>query len=69
MKELIEKLKALGLSEEMATQAINTVAGFVKSKLPERVHPMIDDVLAGKSPDLANSGGILDSLKGMFASK
>jgi len=53
----------------MATQAITTVAGFVKSKLPESVHPMIDDVLAGKSPDLANSGGILDSLKGMFASK
>lgn len=69
MKELTDKLTALGLSEEMATKAIATVAGFIKSKLPENVHPMIDDIVAGKSPDLGAAGGLLGGLKGMFASK
>lgn len=69
MKELTDKLKSLGLSEEMAAKAITTVAGFIKSKLPEAVHPMIDEVLAGKSPDLGGTGGFIESLKGMFASK
>jgi len=69
MNELLNKLKALGLSEEMATKAITTVAEFVKSKLPESFHQTIDDVLAGKSPDLGGTSGFLDSIKGMFASK
>jgi len=69
MKELTIKLQALGLSEEMAEKAIATVAEFVKSKLPEFVHPMIDDVLAGKSPDLGGLGGMLGGLKGLFGGR
>jgi len=69
MKELLEKLKALGLSEEMATKAITTVGDYVKTKLPENFHQVIDDVLTGKSPDLGGASGFLDSIKGMFASK
>lgn len=68
MKELTDKLTALGLSEDMANKAITTVAEFVKSKLPESTHQMIDDVLAGKSPDMGNLGGIFGSLKGLFSS-
>lgn len=56
MNELKERLIGLGLGEEMADKVITTVAGFVKSKLPESYHGMIDDVLLGKSPDL---GGLL----------
>ena len=63
MNELKLKLTALGLDEEMADKIIVTVAEFVKSKLPSSYHGMIDDVLAGKSPDL---GGILGSLGGLF---
>ena len=62
MDELIAKLKALGLSDEMATSAIHTVANFVKEKTPDQFHSIIDDVLAGKSPDL---GGILGNLGGL----
>lgn len=66
MNELKLKLIGLGLSEEMADKTITTVAEFVKSKIPNSYHGMIDDVLAGKSPDL---GGILGSLGGFFGRK
>ena len=68
MKELTDKLTALGLSEDMATKAIATVAEFVKAKLPGGTHQMIDDVLAGKSPDMGNLGGLLGGIKGFFSS-
>lgn len=66
MNELKEKLTALGLSEEMVDQTITTVADFVKTKVPESYHSMIDDVLAGKTPEL---GGILGKLGGFFGGK
>lgn len=66
MNELKLKLTSLGISEEMADKVIVTVAEFVKSKLPESYHGMIDDVLAGKSPDL---GGIMGKIGGLFGGK
>ena len=66
MNELKLKLTSLGISEEMADKVIVTVAEFVKSKLPESYHGMIDDVLAGKSPDL---GGLLGKIGGLFSGK
>jgi ketopantoate reductase len=66
MNELKEKLTGLGLSEEMTDKAIATVAEFVKSKIPESYHSMIDDVLAGKTPEM---GGILGSIGGLFGGK
>ena len=66
MNELKNKLTALGLSEEMADQVIVTVADFVKARIPDSYHPMIDDVLAGNSPDM---GGILGKLGGLFGGK
>lgn len=66
MNELKEKLQGLGLSPEMADKVIATVAAFVKSKVPANYHGMIDDVLAGKSPDL---GGLLGGLGGLFGGK
>jgi hypothetical protein len=66
MNELKQKLAALGLSEEMTNNVITTVAGFVKSKIPEAYHGMVDDALAGKTPDL---GGIMGSLGGLFGRK
>jgi hypothetical protein len=66
MNELKQKLIALGLSEEMTDKAIATVADFVKSKIPATYHPMIDDVLAGKKPEL---GGLFGGLGGLFGGK
>ncbi len=66
MNELKQKLVALGLSEEMTDKVITTVAEFVKSKIPASYHPMIDDVLAGKTPEL---GGILGSLGSLFGGR
>ena len=63
MNELKQKLVALGLSEEMADKVIVTVAEFVKSKIPESYHGMIDEVLAGKTPQM---GGLFGSLGGLF---
>lgn len=64
MNELKDKLTALGLSDEMAVKAIQTVAEFAKTKLPAHFHGMLDEVLAGKSPDLGGLGGMLGSLFG-----
>ena len=66
MNELKQKLAALGLSEAQVDQAITTVAEFAKAKLPKNLHPVLDDVLAGKSPDLGQLGGMLGGLKGLF---
>ena len=52
MNELKEKLISLGLSEEMTNQIIATVLEFMKSKVPATYHGMIDDVVAGQSPEL-----------------
>jgi hypothetical protein len=66
MNELKAKLTGLGLSPEMADKVLVTVADFTKSKIPVSYHGMIDDVMAGKSPDL---GGILGSLGGLFGGR
>lgn len=66
MNELKERLKALGLSDEMTDKTIATVADYVKSKIPESYHSMIDDVLAGKTPEL---GGLFGGLGGLFGGK
>ena len=66
MNELKEKLVAIGLSGEMADKAIATVADFVKSKVPTSYHSMIDEVMAGKTPEL---GGILGTLGSLFGGK
>jgi hypothetical protein len=67
--ELKTKLSSLGMDEEMATKVIETVADFAKTKLPRQVHSAIDDVLAGKKPDLGALGGMLGSLSGLFGGK
>lgn len=67
MNELKERLSSLGLSPEQVDGAINTVAGFVKSKLPPEYDAMVDSLLAGQTPDLsALGGGLLEKVKGMF---
>lgn len=67
MNELKERLAAIGLSSEQVDQTIETVAGFVKEKLPEQYQPMVDDMLDGKAPDLSQiAGGLLGKMKDLF---
>lgn len=66
MNELKSRLVALGLSEEMAVQAIETVAEFAKSKIPSQFHSMLDDVMAGNKPDLTAISGLIGGFKSFF---
>lgn len=66
INELKTRLTNIGLSEEMATKAIETVAEFAKSKLPESLHGPIEDVMAGQNPDLGKLSGLMGGLGGLF---
>jgi hypothetical protein len=68
MNELKEKLTSLGLSEEQVNGAIQTVAEFVKGKLPPEYQGFVDSLMAGETPDLsALGGGLLEKVKGMLS--
>lgn len=69
INELKTRLTALGLSEEMAGKTIETVAEFAKSKIPAQFHGALDDVMAGKNPDLGPLAGMLGGLQGLFGGK
>lgn len=66
MNELKQRLAALGLSEQMIEPVLKTVADFVKSKLPENLQPAVDEIMAGKTPDLGGLLGSLGGLGGLF---
>ena len=66
MKELTARLQALGLNEEMTDKVITNVAEYVKSRMPSSFPGLIDDGLAGKSPDFGNLGGLLGGFKARF---
>ena len=53
----------LGLDEAASEQAIDTVLGFVKDKLPENVQGFVDAAAKGEMPD---TGDLLDKAKGLF---
>ena len=50
MQEIIDQLKAqAGLTDEQALKSLETMANYIKSKLPPMMHPMIDNFLSGGS--------------------
>ena len=62
MDELIKRItEKTGISEDQARSAINTVAGFLKEKLPAPLAGQVDNVLG-------SGGGMSDTL-GDAASK
>jgi len=66
MEELKGKLaEALNLDEEMAQKGVDTVVSFLKGKLPENLHGIIDGL--GDSDDIADTA--LDAVKGLFGGK
>lgn len=67
MEELKNKLaEVLNLDDEMAQKGVDTVLGFLKEKLPENLHGLLDN-LDGGGNDLADSA--LDAVKGLFGGK
>ena len=66
MNELMEKLKSLGLSDEMVAKVIQTVGDFVQSKVPGVDQPMIEKILAGDTGDLLSIGKELLASKFKF---
>lgn len=65
MEELKQKLsEALNLDEDMAQKGVDTVVEFLKGKLPESMHGILDNI---DSADAADSA--LDAVKGLFGGK
>lgn len=56
MEELIKRItEKTGISEDQARSAVNTVAGFLREKLPAPIAGQVDNVLSG-------GGGMTDTL-------
>jgi uncharacterized protein (DUF2267 family) len=66
MDELIKLVtEKTGISEKQATQAVETVMGFLKDKLPAPIASQVEGVLSGgEMPDLGDLGGTLGGLLG-----
>lgn len=48
MDELIQKvMQSAGISEDQAQKSVNTVAEYLKGKMPRSFHPQIDNMLRG----------------------
>ena len=58
MDQIVAKLtEQLGLSEEVAEQAVGIVVGVLKEKLPEPIAGQIDGLLQGEG--VSGLGGLL----------
>ena len=60
MEELIKQVSSkAGISEAQARDAVKTVLGFLKDRLPEPLAGQVDNVVAGGG---GVAGGVADSL-------
>ena len=67
MEELIKLVtQKAGITEAQAKIAIETVADFVKAKLPPAFAGQVDTIMKGGTPDL---GSALGGLGGLFGKK
>ncbi|HEY0006105.1 MAG TPA: hypothetical protein VGB17_15100 [Pyrinomonadaceae bacterium] len=58
MDELIKRVsEKTGLSDEKARDAVNTVMGFLKERLPGPIAGQVDNVLNSAGGTIANVGG------------
>lgn len=83
MRKIVEMVaQKAGISESQAEQAVNTVAGFLKDKLPPGIAGQVDSYLGGdesssskdntggNSGSMADkAGGLADKAGGMFGKK
>ena len=68
MQQIINMVKEkAGISESQAQQAVNTVANFLKDKLPAGVGTQVDSFLKDGSPTTGNTANDLKGkIGGMF---
>jgi uncharacterized protein (DUF2267 family) len=72
MDQLISEVtKRTGITDQQARDAVQSVVGFIKEKLPPGMASQIDALMAGQAPDLSNvnlndAGNIAKDLGGMF---
>ena len=59
LKKLL--MDQLDLDDLKGSKAVELVVNFLKDKLPENLHGMLDDLLEG-----GEGGGALDGLKGLL---
>lgn len=72
MDELVQQVvEKTGISEEQARGAIETVANFLKEKLPESVSPYVDQALgmAGSAAGNVDIGSVASAIGGLFGKK
>jgi len=68
MEELIRQVsERAGISEEQARTAVETVAGFLKERVPAPYSSYIDSFLSGGEG--GGLGGIAGGLGGIFGNK
>lgn len=66
MNELIEQLKSrVGLDDQKAQSAANTVIEFIKQRLPEPAKSQLDSVISGQG----GVEGITEKLGGILGKK
>ena len=64
MDELVKLVsEKVGINEEQARQAVETVVGFLKEKLPEPLAGQLESALEG---DLGNLGDMAGSIGKLF---
>ena len=67
MEELVKRItEKTGISEDQARSAVNTVAGFLKEKLPSPLAGQIDNVLSGAGGATDKLGDIAGKVGGIF---
>jgi hypothetical protein len=69
MNEIIKLVsEKTGLSAEMSKTAVDTVVGFLKSKLPAPIASQLDSVISGGGAGsaLGQAGDLAKGLGGMF---
>ena len=67
MEELINQVASkTGISEAQARDAVNTVLGFLKDRLPEPLAGQLDNVVAGGGGVAGSLGDIAGAVGGIF---
>ena len=67
MEELINQVASkTGISEAQARDAVNTVLGFLKDRLPEPIAGQLDNVVGGGGGVAGSLGDIAGAVGGIF---
>ncbi|XXX74377.1 hypothetical protein WMF30_42700 [Sorangium sp. So ce134] len=72
MDELVRQVaEKVGISEDKARVAVETVVNFLKAKLPPPLAAHVDTALSAAAPAIANLdvGSLAGSLGGLFGKK